>query len=60
MLIVDAQVDIWGADTPQRPWPPGGQARAHRKVPYSKDDLLHEMVGLGRGLRDWLGWKPPG
>src|SRR5436305_495720 len=21
MLIVDAQVHIWGADTPERPWP---------------------------------------
>jgi hypothetical protein len=21
MLVVDSQVHIWGADTPQRPWP---------------------------------------
>ena len=32
MLIVDAQVHIWGAETPGRPWPPGDQARTHRKL----------------------------
>ena len=47
MLIVDAQVHIWGADTPERPWPAGGRARAHRPVPFSKDDLLREMDAAG-------------
>ena len=31
MLIVDAQVHIWGPDTPERPWPAGGHGRAHRR-----------------------------
>jgi predicted TIM-barrel fold metal-dependent hydrolase len=43
MLIVDAQVHIWAADTPERPWPAGQPARAHRPHPFSKDDLLREM-----------------
>lgn len=47
MLIVDAQVHIWGADTPQRPWPPGHAHRAHRPLPFSKDDLLAEMATAG-------------
>jgi len=47
MLIVDAQVHIWGAETPERPWPPGGQARAHRPLPFSTDDLLREMDAAG-------------
>ena len=47
MLIVDAQVHIWGADTPERPWPAGGHARAHRPQPFSKDDLLREMDAAG-------------
>lgn len=47
MLIVDAQVHIWGADTPQRPWPAGQAHRAHRPVPFSKDDLLAEMAAAG-------------
>jgi hypothetical protein len=29
MHIVDSQVHIWGADTPQRPWP---QGRAHEAL----------------------------
>jgi L-fuconolactonase len=45
MLIVDAQVHIWGADTPERPWPSGSHGRAHRPQPFSKDDLLREMDG---------------
>ena len=28
MLIVDAQVHIWGANTPERPWP--ARLEAHR------------------------------
>jgi L-fuconolactonase len=26
MLIVDAQVHIWGPETPERPWPKGRSA----------------------------------
>jgi L-fuconolactonase len=47
MLIVDAQVHIWGADTAERPWPPGQAHRAHRPQPFSKDDLLAEMAAAG-------------
>jgi predicted TIM-barrel fold metal-dependent hydrolase len=47
MLIVDAQVHIWGADTPERPWPASGRSRAHRPQPFSKDDLLREMAAAG-------------
>jgi predicted TIM-barrel fold metal-dependent hydrolase len=47
MLIVDAQVHIWGADTPARPWPAGQAQRAHRPLPFSKDDLLAEMAAAG-------------
>ena len=47
MLIVDAQVHIWGADTPERPWPAGHAHRAHRPQPFSKDDLRTEMATAG-------------
>src|ERR1700745_1553299 len=46
MLIVDAQVHIWGFNTPERPWPTGRSAR-HRAQPFSKDDLLKEMDAAG-------------
>jgi predicted TIM-barrel fold metal-dependent hydrolase len=44
--IVDAQVHIWGADTPERPWPPA-QLQPHRAVPFGKDELLREMDSAG-------------
>src|SRR5438067_5416435 len=47
MLIVDAQVHIWGDDTPERPWPASGRSRPHRPQPFSKDDLLREMDAAG-------------
>ena len=47
MLIVDAQVHIWGPDTPERPWPADGWGRAHRPAPFSKEDLLREMETAG-------------
>jgi L-fuconolactonase len=46
MFIVDAQVHIWGADIPQRPWP-SGRSQPHRPQPFSKDDLLKEMDTAG-------------
>ena len=50
MLIADAQVHIWVADTPERPWPPivdPTQSRAHKPEPITKDDMLREMDVAG-------------
>jgi len=47
MTVVDAQVYIWGAETPERPWPPGGAALAHRPTPLGKDELLRDMDAAG-------------
>ena len=53
MVIVDAQVHIWGPDSPQRPWPPRGATRAHRPVPLGKEWIM------GRGIAEWHGWPLP-
>ena len=45
MLIVDAQVHIWGANTPERPWP--ARHQPHREVPLGKEELLREMDAAG-------------
>ena len=45
MYIVDSQVHIWGANTPERPWLPGG--KPHRSEPLGKDELLAEMEASG-------------
>jgi predicted TIM-barrel fold metal-dependent hydrolase len=47
MMIVDSQVHIWAADTPERPWPPGQAARAHQAVPLTAEDLLQKMDAAG-------------
>jgi len=44
MKIVDAQVHIRGANTPERPWP--ARAEPHR-APLGKDELLAEMDEAG-------------
>jgi len=49
MLIVDSQVHIWGADTPERPWPKNRTVKAQRDVPLEKDELLREMDAAGVG-----------
>ncbi|HEX3170769.1 MAG TPA: amidohydrolase family protein [Burkholderiales bacterium] len=45
MLVVDSQVHIWGADTPERPWPK--RAPPQRPIPLGADDLLREMNEAG-------------
>lgn len=50
MLIVDAQVHLWAADAPQRPWPKGAGAQgpaAHRTPPLGADEMLREMDAAG-------------
>jgi L-fuconolactonase len=47
MVIVDAQVDVWGPNTPEHPWSPDGLANAHLPVPLGKDELLREMAAAG-------------
>ena len=45
MLIVDSQVHIWAASTPERPWP--ARHAPHRPQPFTPDDLLIEMKTAG-------------
>jgi len=45
MLIVDSQVHVWAADTPERPWTKG--AKPHRPEPFGADALLREMSAAG-------------
>lgn len=49
MLIVDAQIHIWGANTPERPWPGAERnlPRTHREEPWSAAEVLREMDAVG-------------
>lgn len=39
-VIVDAQVHLWKAEAPGRPWPAGGPQRAHLPEPFTYDRRL--------------------
>lgn len=43
MHIVDSQVHLWGANTLERPWPPGREKEQQKPYPVTKDMLLFEM-----------------
>jgi L-fuconolactonase len=45
MLIVDSQVHIWAANTPERPWP--ARHEAQKPEPITANDLLREMKAAG-------------
>lgn len=57
MLIVDSQVHIWGANTPERPWP--ARHAPHRPQPFSAEDLLQEMnvAGVDAAVIVPPGWE---
>src|SRR5262249_61850706 len=46
-IIVDAQVHLWLADTPERPWPADGVGQAHIPRPFSYYELLARMDEAG-------------
>ncbi|MBI4083926.1 MAG: amidohydrolase [Candidatus Lambdaproteobacteria bacterium] len=53
MLIVDAQVHLWAASTPERPWPAGAQVTGvHRKEPLTPDVFIPIMdeAGVNRAV----------
>lgn len=43
MTITDAQAHLWAAETPDRPWLPGGREFAHGDS-YTVEELLAEMA----------------
>ena len=46
MIVVDAQIHLWAADRPDRPWP-GNRSHPHRPGSFLKDDALKEMDAAG-------------
>ena len=44
MHIVNSQGHIWGADTPERPWPPGRAGEAQKPYPISKEAMLFQRM----------------
>ena len=59
MLIVDAQVHIWGANTPERPWPPGRESQAQKPYPVTAGMILEGMdeAGVDRAILVPPSWE---
>jgi predicted TIM-barrel fold metal-dependent hydrolase len=55
-MIVDAQVHVWTAETPERPWFSGPP---HLPEPFGYEDLLREMkaAGVDRAVLIPPGWE---
>jgi predicted TIM-barrel fold metal-dependent hydrolase len=55
-MIVDAQVHVWKAETPERPW---FTAHPHLPEPFGYEDLLGEMkkAGVDRAVLIPPGWE---
>ncbi len=47
MQIIDSQVHIWAENTPERPWAPNMEGRAHLPEPLSAQRLLGMMDEAG-------------
>jgi predicted TIM-barrel fold metal-dependent hydrolase len=47
ILVVDAQIHLRGADTPDRPWPSDGAGRALKPYPVGTDLALAGMQEAG-------------
>jgi predicted TIM-barrel fold metal-dependent hydrolase len=46
VIVVDAQIHLWAADRPDRPWP-GDRSHPHRPGSFLKDDALKAMDAAG-------------
>ena len=60
MLVTDAQIHLWEADRPDRPWPASGRTKPHRDVPLEAEEMLGEMdrAGVDRAVivpPSWIG-----
>ena len=59
MDIVDAQIHMWQAEAPDRPWPPGRAAEAQKPYPISKETVLFQMdlAGVRRAVLVPPSWE---
>jgi predicted TIM-barrel fold metal-dependent hydrolase len=57
-MITDAQVHVWLAESPQRPWEPGGRGYAHRPE-HTTGELLSAMddAGIDRAVLVPPAWE---
>ncbi len=59
MKIIDGQVHVWQPESPERPWPKGGAARAQLPYALTWERLLAEMneAGVDRAILVPPSWE---
>ena len=59
MSIIDSQIHIWRAETPDRPWVPGSAIRAQRAEPLGYEELvgLMDEAGVDRAVLVPPAWE---
>jgi L-fuconolactonase len=57
--ITDAQIHVWRADAPDRPWPAGGQQLTHRAVPLGAEEVIERLdeAGVSRAVLVPPSWE---
>jgi predicted TIM-barrel fold metal-dependent hydrolase len=57
--ITDAQIHVWRADAPDRPWPAGGEQLTHRAVPLGAEEVIERMdeAGVSRAVLVPPSWE---
>lgn len=45
--VTDAQIHVWRADAPDRPWPEGGEQLTHRADPLGPAEVIERMDEAG-------------
>src|SRR4051812_25098452 len=60
MTVIDAQIHLWEADRPDRPWPTGDRPNIKRDSSYTVEQMLPEMekAGVDRAVvvpPSWVG-----
>ncbi|MFI7122079.1 amidohydrolase family protein [Amycolatopsis sp. NPDC049868] len=58
-MLVDAQIHLWAADSPDRPWPPDARHTAHRATPPEVEETLAvlDAAGVGRAVLVPPSWE---
>jgi predicted TIM-barrel fold metal-dependent hydrolase len=57
--VIDAQIHVWRADAPDRPWPEGGDQLTHRAVPLGAEEVIERMdeAGVSRAVLVPPSWE---
>jgi L-fuconolactonase len=57
--IIDAQIHVWRPDTPDRPWPEGGEQLTHRAEALGADEVIDRMdaAGVSRAILVPPSWE---